>query len=595
MDYTELLARIRAAENDEARNAIVAELSADDLAGVRDAIASQMDTHREAVNAGDVSPDALEELEALGAAGRAIRAESDTRAAQAEERAAAARAVLEENGGQEPGTEEDGDPETEPTGDPEGQPTGDPETEPGTEDEPAGDARQEERVPVTAGARPALGRVSGRGTRAPAQTNPRGQRVITAAADTGFSEGRNLTANELAQAFHNRLRAVSRAKGSGQMVHVATFASEGPRERHLSAHDPIGNTLRVEQAAGRQAIVAAGGLCAPFTPDYSVNVTGSTQRPVRGALAGFTADRGGIMFRPPLDGAATAPEASGVWTNEMDAAVDATDEADRPDPKPYALLDCPDMVTAEVEAETFQLEVANVTARFDPEMTTAQIQAAEVAHARWSENRLLRKLANASVGITWDQQLGALRDVLAMLDQVIAYKRSVERLDSSIALRMIAPAWLQNMLRVDVLRALHTSNDQYFSVPDSLIARWFADRNVNITWHLDGEAAATGTPSVVAQRYGLRLTNGQPVPSFPAQLEALLFVEGEWLHLDGGELDLGVVRDSDLIGKNRYRMFREEWLGVAFRGHESLRIVADLVPNGASAGTVEPAIAAVSG
>lgn len=240
------------------------------------------------------------------------------------------------------------------------------------------------------------------------------------------------------------------------------------------------------------------------------------------------------------------------------------------------------------------MEFSNVTARFDPEATAANIQAALVAHARWAENRLLAKLNAASTLVTYDRKLGAVRDYLAMLDQILAYYRSLHRLRSTAPLRMILPFWLLHLFRVDLMRALHTSNERYFSMPDSIIMGWFADRSVNPTWHMDGsplaQVGAAGppvVPAIAAQQYPTRLTPGSPVPGFPDQIDALLFREGKWLHLDGGSLDLGVVRDTRLIGQNRYRTFVEEWIGVAFRGIESLRVVATLQPTGGSAGTVD--------
>jgi hypothetical protein len=68
-----------------------------------------------------------------------------------------------------------------------------------------------------------------------------------------------------------------------------------------------------------------------------------------------------------------------------------------------------------------------------------------------------------------------------------------------------------------------------------------------------------------------------------------MWVEGEMIHLDGGTLDLGVVRDSTLNQNNRYKQFSETWEGVAHRGVESIRIVQDLQISGMTAGTADTA------
>jgi hypothetical protein len=121
-----------------------------------------------------------------------------------------------------------------------------------------------------------------------------------------------------------------------------------------------------------------------------------------------------------------------------------------------------------------------------------------------------------------------------------------------------------------------TDLDAAFAAADALITGWFTQRNVNVTWHLDGRPATTagaGEVGMANQFYAAWADNGA-VPDFPAQVEALMWVEGEMIHLDGGTLDLGVVRDSTLNQNNRYKQFSETWEGVAHRGVESIRLVA---------------------
>jgi hypothetical protein len=79
---------------------------------------------------------------------------------------------------------------------------------------------------------------------------------------------------------------------------------------------------------------------------------------------------------------------------------------------------------------------------------------------------------------------------------------------------------------------------------------------------------------------------GSSIPGFPDTIDALLFQSGSWLFLDGGNLDLGLVRDSTLNDRNRYRQFTETFEGVANRGIESLRLVMSVQPTGATVGTI---------
>ena len=82
------------------------------------------------------------------------------------------------------------------------------------------------------------------------------------------------------------------------------------------------------------------------------------------------------------------------------------------------------------------------------------------------------------------------------------------------------------------------------------------------------------------------------VPQWPGQtsegafqLVWFLFVEGTFQFLDGGRLDLGVVRDSILDATNDYETFTEVFEGLAFRGVEAYQVQSTVKPSGASATT----------
>lgn len=566
MDYTDLLNRLNDATDDE-------------LAEAREAIIVRLGELRADVEARTVNDEQLAEIEQLGDAFRQIRETLTGRETAANERAERAAEVL---GEVEPADEAPDEDTPDEGGDGGESPDGEAEVE------VEAPAEEGERVPVSAAARPPLGAVAARTRTRPRPTVP--PIAIRAAADiSGFAAGQNLNRDELVQAFGNRLQAIRGKGGQGERVYVASLASDATDPRRLRRDDPAGNSRRIDaQDPRRGALTAAGGLCAPFTPDYSIGVLGSSARPVRDSLAGYQAERGGISFRRNLDIAAATADASSVWTNAMDELVG--DPVDAPDPKPFATVDCPAMVEAEVEAEVFQVEFSNVTARFDPESTAANVELLTAAHARWQENRLLVKLATGSTTVTSAQALGATRDLLALLNKVIAYYRSAHRLDQRVQLNLILPQWVIDLIAVDLVRAMHTSNMDYFAVAESKIVSWLTARGVNPTFHLDGNTAdVTGPPAIAAQQYAGPLSAGA-VPGFPGQVEMILYVAGEWIYMDGGSLDLGLVRDSTLIGNNRYRMFSEEWNQPVFRGTESLHVIASVEPNGASVGTVAPAL-----
>ena len=61
------------------------------------------------------------------------------------------------------------------------------------------------------------------------------------------------------------------------------------------------------------------------------------------------------------------------------------------------------------------------------------------------------------------------------------------------------------------------------------------------------------------------------------------------MFLDGGTLDVGIVRDSTLNATNEAQIFVEPFEAVAFRGvpGSSLAITATIKPSGMSAGTLD--------
>jgi hypothetical protein len=446
-----------------------------------------------------------------------------------------------------------------------------------------------------------------------AYTAPRASNVLVASAgleSIGLNSGTPVeSARQLGEAFGLRLDAIRRGHGrgaDGEHVPVATVRTTFPEDRRLRENEVDANTALVAAATSRDALiaagqhatangalVAAGGLCGPIESLYDVPVLGSTARPVRDALANFGAERGGVQWREHLSFGDLAG-AVGFWTLAMDEAQGDPGVAD-PEPKPCLEVLCPGQVEAYVEAITLCLLFRNASARFDPEGTAANITAAQIAHARIAENRLLAQLGALSTTVTNPdgQILGAVRDVLVFLDQLLAQYRSFYRLDDAIALRMVLPQWVRDLIRADLTRSM-AGELEALAVAEQQINGWFQRRGVNITWHLDGLPARTASagvaPAIPAQSYGA-FTPGGAVAAFPASIEALLWVEGDMLHLDGGTLDLGVVRDSTLNGRNEYKTFSESWEGVAHRGVEAIRGVVTTAPLGMVAGTVDTAAA----
>lgn len=419
--------------------------------------------------------------------------------------------------------------------------------------------------------------------------------VMTALPGANATDSDIATREGLATVFANRRRALKDAGATGK-IPLAKVTWGYEEDRHLSADStPFANLLKVEavvkDAQNRHATdnaLVAAGLCAPLEVLWDVPVVGDADRPVRDALARFGADRGGITYRAAVEGV-TQTGGIGTWT-------EANDIADPIVPKTCFEVTCPGLIVAEVEALYACLQFSNMSTRFDPELMDAQLQAQMVAHARIAENKILTLMTAASKPLYTNRLLGAVRDLLVTMDKITAYYRSVHRLGDAPSLRAILPAWARNLIRADVTRQMVGDGLISLAVTDAMIDEWFRVRNINITWHLDGINPADITvpdPDVVTanQLYSLAAANTE-VPGFPGTVNMLLYREGDWLYLDGGELDLGIVRDSTLNSENRFQTFSEEFSTVTHRGIEPLAIYAQVEPTGQSAATVSTASAA---
>lgn len=409
--------------------------------------------------------------------------------------------------------------------------------------------------------------------------------VITAGADVaGYAPGSVLPdLKSVAQAIIDRRRSMGKTSGGdGEQHLVATFSTTFPEERMLASNDAEGNRSKLEAVTSPEAIVAAGGLCAPVETSYDIFGFGELGRPVRDSLAVFGADRGGIRFvtspvLADLDGAVS------VWTLEDDVNAATPGE---PDPvKPCIRVACGEEVTVYTDAIPLCLTFGNLGARAWPELVERHTELGMIWHARFAETRLLTRIGTLSTNVTTDAELGAARDFFVAVEKAAAGYRSRHRLAEDHRLRVMLPVWFKNALRADVTKQLPgDGQDVTFNLSEAVINRWFDSRDINVTWFIDGENG---------QIFGEQ--EAGELLEFPDNLVWYLFSEGTFVFLDGGTLDLGLVRDSTLNGTNDYKIFLETFEGVAKVGIEALRVTTPVRLYGATAATVDTTGAAVDG
>jgi hypothetical protein len=388
--------------------------------------------------------------------------------------------------------------------------------------------------------------------------------------------------------------------GSPSGVHIVAksrWADRYPENRRLG-RDATTNTERISAVCAPQAVVASGGTCLPVNVDYSVPTWATSDRPLRDSLPAFQADRGGIRYVTPPDigvpslqaTASGLGSATSIWT-------EATDANPAGAVKPVYAIQCGAEQLVYVDAIPTRVQFGNMQGRFAPEQVAANTDQAIAVAAREAELNLLTKMYNASKQINPAQYLGATRDVLASVDLMIAQYRYSHRIPNTATFVAVFPEWAKSVIRADLTREIAHDNAgpvNVLAISDAEIDSIFAARGVTVVWTLDGLKAGTygtGGQAITNQFFGLATAGA--APQWPGQsanaafkLAWLLYPEGTYQFLDGGRLDLGVVRDSTLDATNDYETFVETFEGVAFRGLESYQVQSLVLPNGGSAGTL---------
>lgn len=389
---------------------------------------------------------------------------------------------------------------------------------------------------------------------------------ITAGADIpGYSAGSPIASlNEVSSLMEKRLHSLRRVNGGdGEQHIVASFSTQYPEDRFLGT-DAEANSAKIESVVGQQALVASGGHAAPVEVKYDIFGIGSTTvRPVRDSLPRFQADRGGIRFvTPPSFAAGSYADAVGTWTAANDSATTPSPAA-----KTSLTVSAAAEQTAVTDAVTLQLQFGNLMTRAYPELIARHNELALVQHAREAEQYLIGKIAAAGTAVTAGTLIGFGRDFLIAVRKAAVAYRSRHRIAQTTQLKAIIPDWVYDAMAADL--ALNMPGDGNLSASRSEIEGYVAQLNVTLVASPDmtvfGSQGATG------------------LLEFPDSFVWHLFAEGTFLFLDGGTLDLGIIRDSSLVGTNDYKMFIETFEGIANVGIESLAITQTVNINGVAA------------
>lgn len=419
--------------------------------------------------------------------------------------------------------------------------------EPETVDETAD---EDARVPVLAAAgvpaRPALGDIARRTPRPRIEQRRTPSIAITAASDLpGVSPGANISLDQVALSFHDRARTL----GEGQRAPVARV--EIPHTHRLGT-DPTQNARTISDLIGQPdaaALVASGGWCAPSQPLFDLFDIGPDTNDLFD-LPGLGTDiRAGVMV-PSFYTIGDAAGALWNWTEAND--IDAADNNGTGDVvKPCLKIPCPTWTEARLEAEGLCVTHGNLSDRAWPELTRQFLSIVMGAHQRRVSAAKIAKVISGAVvvapgaGMTPSDAVGDLLNVISL---AASDMRSQYRVSKTRSIDVLLPSWVVDVLRSDL--AMRAGVDM-LSVTDSQVVGYLTARGIRPQFTPDWQPLYASAPAV----------------AWPATVTFVAWFTGAYVAIDGGSIDLGVVRDSTLNATNDFTAaWSEQFFQVVRRG-----------------------------
>jgi hypothetical protein len=391
--------------------------------------------------------------------------------------------------------------------------------------------------------------------RTPGDAGPTRPVLVAASGVEGTRAGVHLDAYTLAKSMidyvSRRSPPTKHQHGVEEKLLIASAQYQFPEDRRLLDGDHAANVRKIRAIGnpylgvdGQKALVASGGLCAPLTPLYDIPDLAVTDRPVRDALPSFQAERGGISV-PSVSTIGDISTAITVIEEEGDAAGGTFATKSCQD------LTCPTWTDVAIGIISHCREYGNLNARAWPEGIAHENAITMAAHARTAEARLLDRIKALSINVTGGAAtLSAWSHFVYAVTRTRASMRYVLRLDRNFRLRMLAPEWLPDLLVTDQVSAQF---DRFMAMEEATAN--LRAYGVEPTWYKD--TPSTGTTQ------GFSDETASAIDDFPDDAQIALFPEGTFLHLDGGVLELGIVRDSTLNSTNDYQVFGETFENVA--------------------------------
>lgn len=445
---------------------------------------------------------------------------------------------------------------------------------PGGKETEAVTAAADKRPTSFRGASPAFLKSKTRNVAEPAKAD-RGEFMVT----TAFAkdpEGTQLaTVSDVAKAlWKKRMSFGNIPHGTNEMLSIATGTKTFVEDAPELGLDPAQNLTALRDI--QQALVASGDFCTPQTQLYDFFRLAVPIRDVEDSIPTAQAPRGGIRY---IQANCTIGCTDGIGSYTYDPATPGGPNSEDPDfEKPCCRVTCPEIAESLVEAVTQCTLFDNLQYRTFPELIEDFMADVAVQFALKKQRFYLDHIDEASTATTGIGSYGAVRSLFYdWMIAAIGYRKR-QHMPRNAPLQLLAPDWALDVIKADMFNDGDSGLD-YLNIPDSAVIEGLNSRNLSVTWYYDDPTSFIGQNPLFDAQAGAKAD----LNDFPAEVVSFMYAPGTFVKLDGGTLDLGLVRDHTLNKSNDFAMFMEEWLGFAMLGCESIRIDSLVCPSGSRA------------
>lgn len=422
------------------------------------------------------------------------------------------------------------------------------------------------RAPVVRKLNPTIAEIR---QHAPNPTAPRNssETVIVASSDIpGFTHASKLPdMTTLIAAMQARAKTLPDGRGAMNYVPVAQMQR---KFRHVLGPDAMPEDIDrvLQEATDVEALVAAGGWCAPSEISYDfyniVCEDGMLDLPTIGI------NRGGIRWPvSPSFGDLVGNEALWTWTETQDiASVTGTAQSGT---KTCGRVPCPVFDEERLQCDGLCLTVGNLMDDAYPELIANHTRLLFAAHAHKMNGLWINRLVTLSgvdttIGTAGS---GVVAPLIGSISLAAVDYRDKYAMCEDAVLEVILPRWIRSMMRSDLRK--RTGVD-LLDVNDARLMGMFDAENVRVQWVNDWQVRGAGFPGA-----------GDPLTAWPLEVEFLIYAPGTFVKGNGLTLDLGVIRDSVL---NETNDFTGEWMEECWLifqpGHESRRYTVNICADG---------------